>query len=241
MGAPLATSSDLEVFLGMTAGTIDTARATALLQYAQDECESVVNPLPATAKGVVIGVAARAFINPTSAQSEGLGSAHVSFQGVGGVGIGGLYLSRADKSALRRLAGRGSAFTADTLPTGMNAVQSITVAATSGTFTLTFSGATTTPIAYNATAAQVLAALTALTPIGSGNVSVTGTYSVTFTNKLGLFPMPLLTADGTGLAGGTVAVTTTTPGVAAPGATLPPWDNDYTQDSRLLGSQIYGY
>jgi hypothetical protein len=46
--------------------------------------------------------------------------------------------------------------------------------ATGGTFTLTFQGQTTTPLAHNSTAAQVQAALTALSTIGAGNVVVTG-------------------------------------------------------------------
>lgn len=44
---------------------------------------------------------------------------------------------------------------------------------TSGTFTLTFSGQTTSAVAYNASAATVEAALVALSNIGSGDVAVT--------------------------------------------------------------------
>lgn len=43
-----------------------------------------------------------------------------------------------------------------------------------GTFTLTFSGQTTAAIPFNATAAQVAAALSALSNIGPGNVTATG-------------------------------------------------------------------
>lgn len=242
MSSPVATPSDLELYLGLPSGTIDTARATLILSVAQDLCETIVTPLPAAARAVVLAVAARAFNNVTSAHQVSLGSAAVSFGAQNSaVGVGGLYLSRSDKSLLRLMAGRGSAFSVDLLPTGTNAVQSVTVTATSGTFALTFSGSTTTALAYNATAAAVQAALEALPSIGAGNVSVTGTYAVTFTNRLGLYPMPLLTANGSGLAGGTVSVVTTTAGVAAPGTDLPPWDRDYSRDSRFLGTQIYGY
>lgn len=54
---------------------------------------------------------------------------------------------------------------------------------TSGTFTLTHSGNTTTALAYNATPAALQAALEALVSIGAGNVSVSGeagAYTVEF-------------------------------------------------------------
>lgn len=239
MSNPVAVPTDLELYLGLDAGTIDTARATLVLQLAHDLCESVVSPVPTLAKGVELGIASRVYANATSAHQMSLGSAAVSFGSQNSsMGIGGLYLSRADKITLRRLAGRGSAFTADVLPSGADAVQSVTVSASSGTFTLTFSGTTTAPIAFNATAADVQAALAALAPIGAGNVSVTGAYSVTFTGKLGKWPTPPMVADGSGLAGGTVTVAITAPGISAPGANLPPWDSDYSQN-RILG-QFYG-
>ena len=56
------------------------------------------------------------------------------------------------------------------------AVQQITLygAPTGGDFTLTFGGSTTAALAYNATDADVQAALTNLTSIGAGNASVSG-------------------------------------------------------------------
>lgn len=51
----------------------------------------------------------------------------------------------------------------------------ITGAPTGGTFTLTVGGQTTSAIPYNATTAQVQAALALLTTVGAGNVLVTGT------------------------------------------------------------------
>lgn len=240
MSSPIATSEDLRVYLGLD--TIDAARADLMLTLAHGLCEAIVSPVPAGAMGVELAVAGRAFTNVTSAHQVSLGSAAASFGAQNSsMGVGGLYLSRSDKATLRLLAGRGSAFSADVMPTGVNAVQSVTVTASSGTFTLTFSGATTTALAYNASAATVQAALEALPSIGAGNVSVTGTYSVTFTNRLGLCPVPLLVASGAGLAGGTVSVQTTTAGVAAPGSDLPPWDNDYSRASGYIGSQVYGY
>lgn len=239
MSTPVATSSDLETFLGLASGSIDTARATLLLQYAHDLCETIVSPVPSAAAVVEVSIAARAYSNPTSAHQTSLGSASVSYgSGSAAFGIGGLYLSKKDKAALRRLAGYGLAFQADTLPSGTNAVQTVTVSATAGTFTLTFGGATTSALAYNATAAQVQSALEALSTIGSGNVAVTGSYVVTFQGTLGTAPLETMTADGSSLTG-TVSVATTTTGAYAPAQNLPPWDYDY-YSSTVLGSQIYG-
>jgi HK97 family phage major capsid protein len=57
-----------------------------------------------------------------------------------------------------------------------NEVQTVTItgSATGGTFTLTFRGATTSGLAYNAAAATVQTALQGLSTIGSGNATVSG-------------------------------------------------------------------
>lgn len=101
-----------------------------------------------------------------------------------------------------------------------NEVQTITGAgtATAGSFTLTFDGQTTAGIAYNATAAAVKTALVALSNIASGDVTTSGgalpgsPVTVTFGGQYEDTNVPQMTADSTGLTGGTVAVTTTTPG-----------------------------
>lgn len=100
-------------------------------------------------------------------------------------------------------------------------VQTVTITGTptGGTFTLTFDGETTAGIDFDATNAEVDTALEALPNIGVGEVTVTGgpgpgtPYTVTFATSLG--NVPQMTADGSGLTGGTapaVAVTTATPG-----------------------------
>jgi hypothetical protein len=110
-----------------------------------------------------------------------------------------------------------------------NEVQSVTVTGTptGGTFTLTWSGQTTAAIPYNATSAQVLAALQALSNIGDNDVSVTGgpapgvAFAVTFKGVLGGTDVAAMTASGAGLTGGsspTVTIGTTTAGGANPGA-----------------------
>lgn len=115
MSAPIAMADDLGGYLGDPA--IDQARATLIIGLAQDLCETIVSPLPETAMPVVLGVAARAFNNVTSAHSVGIGSANISYGSQGSnMGIGGLYLSRSDKATLRKLAGRTGAFSIDLLP-----------------------------------------------------------------------------------------------------------------------------
>jgi hypothetical protein len=98
----------------------------------------------------------------------------------------------------------------------VNDVQTVSISGTptGGTFTLTFAlpggqSQTTAAIAYNATAANVQSALQALTNIGSGNVTCTGGalpgagVVCTFGGSLGNMPVPLMTANGAALTGGT--------------------------------------
>ncbi|MFO0805148.1 MAG: proprotein convertase P-domain-containing protein [Gemmataceae bacterium] len=96
-------------------------------------------------------------------------------------------------------------------------VQQAVVSGTAGTFTLTFNGQTTAPLAFNATALQVRSALEALPGIGSGNVQVAlssaagaNTYTITFTGGLAKTDVAQLVAAGAG--GTSASVTTTTNG-----------------------------
>jgi hypothetical protein len=231
--APIALAGELDTYLG-TPG-IDTVRATLILQLAQDLCETIATPLPDTAKGTVLDVAARAFPNPQNVTAESVGPFSVSHSS----GFGGLYLSRANKATLRRLSGRGGAFSVDILPTGVSAVMSLTVTATAGTFRVVFAGASTAPIAFNAPAGVVQAAMEALGVIGAGNIAVTGTYLLTFGGLLATTPLPTITVDTAALTG-TATTAVVAKGVLAPGQGLPSWDYDYYRSGHLLGQQIYG-
>jgi hypothetical protein len=104
---------------------------------------------------------------------------------------------------------------------GANEVQTVTVTGspTGGTFTLTYDGATTAAIAYNATAAVVQTRLLDLSTIEAGNVTVTGSaggpYTVTFSGGQNVAAM---TASGASLTGGSspsVTVATATGGGSA--------------------------
>lgn len=112
-----------------------------------------------------------------------------------------------------------SIFVGNSLATSEVQTITITGTPTGGTFTLTYEGQTTAPIAFNANAAAVLAALIALSTIGSGNVTVGGgpgpgtPWTVTGAGLFAGIDLTTLTADGSLLTGGTspaVAVTTTT-------------------------------
>jgi hypothetical protein len=94
-----------------------------------------------------------------------------------------------------------------------NEVQSITLSGvTAGTFTITY-GSTSAPIAFNASTVDVTAALTPL--IGAGEFVVTGVpgaWIVTFQGTLTNRNVTQMTADGTGLTGGSAVIATTTAG-----------------------------
>lgn len=95
-------------------------------------------------------------------------------------------------------------------------VLTITGAPTGGTFTVTFGGQTTAAIAYNATAAQVQAALEALAVFEPGDVIVTGgpgpatPYTLTFGGVYAGQNVAQVTATGAFTGGTTPAITPTT-------------------------------
>lgn len=107
---------------------------------------------------------------------------------------------------------------------GTNELQTLTITGTptGGTFKLTFQGAQTATIAYNAIASAVTSALEALSTIGAGNVLCGGgplpgtPVTITFQGALAAQSLSLITADSTGLTGGTTptaSVARTTQGV----------------------------
>lgn len=220
MSDPIAVSDDLALFLGQT---VDDDRAELILGLAQDACEELVTPLPVSAKRIVLSVAARVYTNPTSVTTEALGPYSASRPDI--------FLTRQERASLWRIAGRGGAGSTSVLAQAVNAVQSLTVTATAGTFTLALDGQVTSALAFNASAADVQAALSALPAVGVGNVSVTGAYTVSFVNLRGGQPVSTLVADATNLTG-TATVAVVSAGVAAAGANLPAWEYDYTNQVR---------
>jgi len=86
-----------------------------------------------------------------------------------------------------------------------------TVAATDGTFTLTFEGYTTTVLAHDISNAAMVTALEALPSIGAGNVASTGTpgtsYVIEFKGALASQPQQMLMGNGALLVGVTQPAT----------------------------------
>ena len=104
------TAEQLGLYLDLP--EIRADRADLLLQQAVALAETVVRPLPDRATAVVLSVAGRAYVNPQQVSYETIGPMSVQRP----QGSGGLYLTKADKSALKALAGRGGAFTVDPTP-----------------------------------------------------------------------------------------------------------------------------
>ncbi|MEJ7798414.1 MAG: hypothetical protein WKF42_07940 [Solirubrobacteraceae bacterium] len=97
-------------------------------------------------------------------------------------------------------------------------VQALTIAATGGAFTLTYSGQQTGPLAFDLSAVDLQRALEELGRIGAGNVVATGAdggpFELRFGGELVGRDIAVVEADAEGLQG-TVVVTTEVPS---------PWD-----------------
>lgn len=106
-------------------------------------------------------------------------------------------------------------------PTSAQQTINVPGTVTGGTFTLSFGGKTTGPIAYNADASTVQTALVGLASIGSGNISVSGgpgataPFLATFAGSLANNPEPLMSVDSSALVGDVASVTNTTTGVTS--------------------------
>ena len=94
-------------------GNINANRAQLLIDLAQDLCSSVVTPVPDNARVVVLSIAARGYMNAAGVTAETVGPTSVQY---GSAGLGGLYLTKREIAALKRLAGVGGAFSIDTMP-----------------------------------------------------------------------------------------------------------------------------
>jgi len=104
------TAEDLGLYLGL--GEIDGARADLMIRQAVLLCAAVVAPLPDAASVIVLSAAGRAYANPQG----------VSYETIGPISVqrpqAGLYLTKAERTALKSMAGRGGAFTIDPTPVG---------------------------------------------------------------------------------------------------------------------------
>jgi hypothetical protein len=160
----------------------------------------------------------------------------VNYTGAGGVSAGDVYVADAANNRIDEFTASGSFVRAfgvdvvrhggeDDIP-GANEVQKVAVKATGGTFTLTFSGQTTSAISFSAPSSGVGSVqeyLEALSTIGAGNITVTGgpgdatassPYVMTFVGKLAGDDQSQMTSSATNLTGTGKAATvsTVTPG-----------------------------
>jgi hypothetical protein len=126
---------------------------------------------------------------------------------------------------------RGNVFVPDIGP--INEQQRYTASGTGGTYELVFNGEKTAPIAWNAGEGEVAEALENLSSVGAGDISVTRsgqTYIVTFGGSLQYSNVPEITADSSGLTGGTVTHIET----INDGTNAPPSVKEYAPTGILL-------
>ncbi len=173
-----------------------------------------------SAAGALVAAASLALAaTPASALSKNTFS--TSFSGEGGYAVSNPTAVAVDPST-------GDVYVANS---PVNERQAIAVKAIGGTFTLSFKGQTTEPIAFNAQpeqgAGSLAAALGALSTVGAKNVTVTGSpgaYTVEFLGSLGAAAQPQLTADPSQLTG-THSVTIATSRPAIAGADVEKFDS----------------
>lgn len=114
-------------------------------------------------------------------------------------------------------------------------VETLTINATGGTYTITAKGVTTAAIAYNAAASVIQTALEAI--YGVGNVTVTGSaggpYTVTWNEDLGDVAAPTTNAGSLTGGAGTAAFTTPTGGNVLNGYWAP-FDSSQTDGRQTL-------
>src|SRR3954469_12283860 len=103
--------------------------------------------------------------------------------------------------------------------------------ATGGTFTLTFNGQTTAPLAFNATAAQVDTALEALSNVGANNIQTSGG-PVNTANVNVFFRRALQQSDQDQISGDGAALTGTSPTLGTATAQEGGWYQRPTGDDR---------
>jgi len=136
----------------------------------------------------------------------------VNAGGAGPADAGDIYVAGFDRVVRFDSAGNFiAAWGANVATPAVNEVQTIEVAASAGTYTLTFEGATTAPIAFDASEQKVDSALEALpgVRVEVGLDAATHTYTVTFVGSLKGTDVGELSADTSSLTGSVTPATTT--------------------------------
>jgi hypothetical protein len=102
------TSDDLALYLGNS--NIDAERAALLIAQAESLARAILTTLPDAATAVILSAAARGYASPQGVTSEMTGPYSVQRP------PGGVYLTKLERAALRRLSGGGGAFSIDPTP-----------------------------------------------------------------------------------------------------------------------------
>lgn len=101
------TSEDLGRLIGRD---VDTDRAEFILTHLGNLALSYVAPMTDAAWSVVLLAAVRLYVNAAGAQSQVIGPESAAFT------VAGVNFTRAERSELKRLGGKGGAFTVDPTP-----------------------------------------------------------------------------------------------------------------------------
>lgn len=97
-------ASDLVVLVRQT-GELDQERVQLMVTLAMDAVRQEIDPVPVAARGIVLGVAVRGYVNITGAESQTVGPFAQTFSKPG------VYLTAREQADLRRLAHVRGAFT----------------------------------------------------------------------------------------------------------------------------------
>lgn len=155
----------------------------------------------------------------TGGPGDNGGTTPYSFEFTGTLAGGNRAEITANGASLTGGAGTATPSTTTAGVAAVNEQQTVTVAADGGTFTITYSGQTTSALAYDSTAAEIETALEALSNIGVGDATVTGDaggpWTIEFTGALAATNVDEVTCTATGLLTNTGA--TATPSTAQAG------------------------
>ncbi|MFL5844273.1 MAG: hypothetical protein ACJ762_06225 [Solirubrobacteraceae bacterium] len=177
---------------------------------------------PAQATKYVDRVIGTTASGTTGGLFNGPGEVAVNTTGNGGVAAGTFYVLDSLNARVQRFAANGTfqrAWGANVVTAPVNEVQTLTVTATGGTFTLTYDGVTTAAQAFNVTAANLQTALRNLATAGRANILLTvsggsGSYTITFSGPGSATNVSQITVN-TGSLTGTASTGTTTQGSGA--------------------------
>lgn len=98
---PVVTPEQMGTYLN-DGDSINVPRALMMIELAQEECETVVAPVPLSAANIVLRVAIRGYSTTTSARQYQLSSADAQAFGAAPGPVGGIYLTPKDEADLLR-------------------------------------------------------------------------------------------------------------------------------------------